>query len=1166
MFGPERDPFASPDDYMPRSFDPGPVPENPGFLKTGVPTMGDLGQVMHKLGYIRRPIDIAANYYSGATNVVDPSVEPVPIPELTKEALLPSERYPTPIPGLGLVPGAGGIAAIQEMRAAQGDSALASANREAGDIASRVARPALGFAAGLATDPTTFGALGVLKKAGATGEALHGILTAAFTGTMGVGAVNAARQVAAEVQKNGFSRELIEPMIEYVLAAAGTVLGAQGTMSEFGAWKANRLARERERPIPLSRESPAERMAREQAEESARGGFNDEVPAETPEVWPNEPPAPRPPTPALQDWLDDPYSPTRDRPGFNVWPGETDPALERAGLPTEKQKAEWDAMRGLQQGIRDATDVEPGPPRIAPRTPPRLAYDAATQAAREPLVDVGEFEPRDQGLMFRGPEAEARIRAGLDPAPPEPPPDLGGPGEPATFPPDREIGLDEPPPFQLPEDTPPFQLPVENVTEQRFRGNTKEALERAGLTPSKSVPQQVREAQRLRAIESKGVRPIPVSEETAPPPTSRAPAPTEPAPVAGNTSEVGAVRFGRAREVVAMRTTGEQGVVQSYGKDRLGNYATVKFPSGTRRVRPAEIRRVGEEPLGGLRPGQKPAPLAQPKAAAAPAAPKPPEVTKVIEAIKSAKPVRKVQEQLYTAERAKRLHEVGKIQQTPRGEATLHEAKRAMGGALPKAGGFEGVRGKLTGAEVDALHDRITTHRGIDKNEKVRAGEALNKILDEGNVPQDAELALLEEVFGKDFTDAVLKHQSLGKRLVDWANAPRALKSAIDMSAPLRQGLILSVGHPVKAAQAFGQMFKAFANEGGAQVVRDQIRNSPNAHLYKESGLYLAKRLGSREENFLSRLAEKIPGVERSERAYETYLNKLRMDTFDSMVKDATTATGKALSEGDHAAIADFINKASGRGSLGALERSAPILNTVFFAPRFVASRFQILDPRVNGIAYTRLPKGARQHAVRSVVGTIGLITTTIGLAKLAGADVEDDVRSSDFGKIRVGNSRVDLWAGMLPTARLLGQIYTSERKTQDDKIKHSTLGDTLLHATRGKFAPVPGVIADFATEKTYSGGQVTPMGEAAALFAPMFLQDLLDAYGDKKGHPELLPLAFFGAGVSTYHPSHTVSTAGQKRGIYQMLKRGAKSDKKAISKFFYGLRKSEQKPPEANR
>ena len=142
-------------------------------------------------------------------------------------------------------------------------------------------------------------------------------------------------------------------------------------------------------------------------------------------------------------------------------------------------------------------------------------------------------------------------------------------------------------------------------------------------------------------------------------------------------------------------------------------------------------------------------------------------------------------------------------------------------------------------------------------------------------------------------------------------------------------------------------MFKQFGSERVYRGVMDDIKARDTYPLMEESGLSLSDMghdLSQREEAFMSQWAERIPGVGRvvraSERGFFGFLNKLRADTFDDLVRRSIAAgvdfkaNPKALSD-----IASFVNAATGRGNLGKLNSSAPLLNGLFFSPRLIASR-----------------------------------------------------------------------------------------------------------------------------------------------------------------------------------------------------------------------------------
>lgn len=256
---------------------------------------------------------------------------------------------------------------------------------------------------------------------------------------------------------------------------------------------------------------------------------------------------------------------------------------------------------------------------------------------------------------------------------------------------------------------------------------------------------------------------------------------------------------------------------------------------------------------------------------------------------------------------------------------------------------------------------------------------------------------------------------------VEAFNLPRGMMASIDFSAPLRQGIGLI--HKKEFWKAMPEMFRAWSSEEGFRKIQTEIANRPafrktigadgkvKPSFAERAGLSLTDLtdLSKREEAIMSTWAEKVPGVRRSNRAYTAFLNKLRADTFDNLIVDTKAFGADAKTNLPLAtALADFVNIATGRGNLGKLERAAVPLNTLLFSPRLMAARLKMLDPRM----YLMGPKRVRQEAVKSLFAIAGVGNTITQLGRMAGGTVDNDPNSSDFGKLRVGNTRIDPYAG----------------------------------------------------------------------------------------------------------------------------------------------------------
>jgi hypothetical protein len=169
-----------------------------------------------------------------------------------------------------------------------------------------------------------------------------------------------------------------------------------------------------------------------------------------------------------------------------------------------------------------------------------------------------------------------------------------------------------------------------------------------------------------------------------------------------------------------------------------------------------------------------------------------------------------------------------------------------------------------------------------------------------------------------------------------------------------------------------------------------------------------------------------------------------------------------------------------------------------------------------------------------------------MAMAKAGGAEVEMDPRSSDFGKIKVGNTRYNYWGPFQPLATLAGRMYTGEIKsTGTGKIKKAdrvSLGidNTLANFLRGKLAPVPSKALDAVVGQDVLGRAVEPTKEFAGRAAfesltPLFIQDVIDAwkYQEMDGQfPVSAGLAFTGIGVQTWELSASAELQMQKDSL----------------------------------
>lgn len=407
--------------------------------------------------------------------------------------------------------------------------------------------------------------------------------------------------------------------------------------------------------------------------------------------------------------------------------------------------------------------------------------------------------------------------------------------------------------------------------------------------------------------------------------------------------------------------------------------------------------------------------------------------------------------------------------------------------------------------------------------------------------------------------DQERKRRTVSRKAVDTAGETlqfsRNLITSLDLSAVGRQGLVATLSNPVKATRAMGAMFRSMLSQKNEFQINEEIRNRDNYPLYKQAGLALTvndanANLTQQEEEFAGRWIHKLPravggGLLRgSQRAYTTFLNRMRADVFDGLVNSMKVGDNP-LTLSEAKALANYVNVATGRGDFGKFNGAVAGLNKVFWAPRLMKARVDYLTGQPVRGGSSRTKKIIAKEYAKTLTGA----ALVMALAGLAGATIEYDPRSSDFLKARFGDTRLDLLGGFSQYITLLSRLTTGDTKNSKGKVQSlqkDYLPRNILRATgaypkknapqafkndpgivtlrfaRSKANPVLGTVADVALGQNVVGEEVTPTSAATNLLIPLSIRDIQDTMGEQ-GIPAgtaMSLLNIFGVGVNTYDPN----------------------------------------------
>lgn len=556
------------------------------------------------------------------------------------------------------------------------------------------------------------------------------------------------------------------------------------------------------------------------------------------------------------------------------------------------------------------------------------------------------------------------------------------------------------------------------------------------------------------------------------------------------------------------------------------------------------------------------------------------------------------QDALLAKERGARFNSVAEARKNATGEDAYFKRRAALKGEYSKVDYkplvgdigearakqlFEDAQAKIY-STPDSVYEDIGLH---PEAARFNTEVAVRKVLGfEPGLPTKSEIRLLSlqsKKIAAEVEAAIPKQRKIFDAASAIFGSIRGAKSSLDFSMGGRQGLFVAVRHAREWAFANKESVKFATDSKYYKATMKELHEDEWGKFIDNHDRSVLTGGASHEEAYAgsdlltSDTAKKVGVghlIDGSERAYTGGLTVLRksilvkaMKSYGATPAEVEAALGKQGVDG----LIETVRTLTGRGgkSGGWVDKHATTLQEALFSPRLWASRLEPLNPAF----WKRIGPAGRREAMQSLGSFAAVAGVVLSAAVAAGAEVETDPRSSDFLKIKVGDTRYDILGGFQQNlvfgARQGLGLSNTLLKTDFNTTKNSTTGAMSKYGDRGgpnqlsaafdlvrnKANPVLGAAANIIEGKDKAYNAVNPLTEIAQLFVPISLQSAFNARKDPKdilkGLPDLV-----GIGSQTYGIKDVNITDKQKATLKILEQNGAPKEKVEAYKSFYQTQK----------
>lgn len=429
---------------------------------------------------------------------------------------------------------------------------------------------------------------------------------------------------------------------------------------------------------------------------------------------------------------------------------------------------------------------------------------------------------------------------------------------------------------------------------------------------------------------------------------------------------------------------------------------------------------------------------------------------------------------------------------------------------------------------AEALSDPEKADKIIDLAVRI---SLMKEVYDEAKIGADK-----AERLGKAFTKFTFrdKETSVGEALTTIAGNIKSLKASFDISWG-RQLTSAFLSGSSEIAKAAGKGWKAgldawldVAKADSEEERTNKIRIMEGLLMVRPNALNgnyarLGVAVGMQEEAFPESVATKIPLAKNifiaSEKGFNIAIQTARAEITDALIDMANGDIGMLKEQN----AGQFVNELTGRGKLPFNNPNAErAINALMFAPRYLFSRIaQIYNIRYAGRWGLNALQGKETGMIdkmraKASMAQLALFAVLIPAIKGIFRAMDDDdphgddywerffsayeMRTSDFGKIVLGDTRIDVSAGLDGLLTLAARVASGKSVSISGVKRDKNWSDVIGAFGEGKLSPAARLVMDSwrkITEgedaKNFMYQPITWRGLASDALLPISIENLTE-------------------------------------------------------------------------